>query len=191
MDTVQITAEVTPNPNTLKFNVNKTLLESGSLNYPDKQKAQESLLARRLFELESVLGVMVGTGFVTITKNPATNWQGMVPKIIESLKTLLSSEEALFPAEARTAAVASPSAGAACGDTDIEQRIKEILDNEIRPAVAMDGGDILFYGYKDGVVTLHLQGSCSSCPSSIMTLKMGVENRLRAVIPQVREVVQI
>lgn len=186
MNTIEITAEITPNPNTLKFNVNKTLIASGSLNYPDKEKAKGSLLAEKLFEIENVIGVMVGQDFITITKAPAADWKPMVPTLTERIKSLLSQDQALFPKSA-------PTAGAATvGDTgDIEKKIQAVLDNEIRPAVAMDGGDIIFYGYRDGVVTLHLQGSCSSCPSSIMTLKMGVENRLKSLIPEVREVNQV
>jgi len=189
-NTVEITAEITPNPNTLKFNVNKTLVASGSLNYPDKEKAKGSLLAEKLFEIENVIGVMVGHDFITITKAPAADWKPMVPTVTERIKTLLNQDQALFP---QGASAAGHEAGAsAVGNTgDIEKKIQEVLDNEIRPAVAMDGGDIIFYGYRDGIVTLHLQGSCSSCPSSIMTLKMGVENRLKSLIPEVREVVQV
>ena len=186
MNTIEITAEMTPNPNTLKFNVNKELIASGSLNYPDKQKAKGSLLAEKLFEIENVIGVMVGKGFITITKAPAADWKPMVPVVTEKIKALLGSDQVLFPQSM------GANSSAAGGDTgEIEKKIQEVLDNEIRPAVAMDGGDILFYGYRDGVVTLHLQGSCSSCPSSIMTLKMGVENRLKSLIPEVREVIQV
>ncbi len=184
---VEISAEITPNPNTLKFNVNKTLVQSGSINYPDKEKAKGALLPSRLFEIHNVLGVMVGPSFITVTKNPDSQWPSLVPEVTETLKTLLSSNEVLFPQQA--AADAAPADNSA--NSEIERKIREVLDAEIRPAVAMDGGDITFYGYENGVVTLHLQGSCSSCPSSIMTLKMGVENRLRALIPEVKEVVQI
>ncbi len=194
-NTVEITAEITPNPNTLKFNVNKTLVASGSLNYPDKEKAKGSLLAEKLFEIENVIGVMIGHDFITITKAPAADWKPMVPPVTERIKTLLSQDQALFPQGASAAGQGSAGlvAGAAVAGNigDIEKKIQQVLDNEIRPAVAMDGGDIIFYGYRDGVVTLHLQGSCSSCPSSIMTLKMGVENRLKSLIPEVREVVQV
>ena len=184
-NTVEITAEITPNPNTLKFNVNKTLVASGSLNYPDKEKAKGSFLAEKLFEIENVIGVMAGKDFITITKAPAADWKPMVPVVTEKIKSLLGSDQALFPQ--------STVAAAAIGsdNSEIEKKIQQVLDTEIRPAVAMDGGDIIFYGYRDGVVTLHLQGSCSSCPSSIMTLKMGVENRLKSLIPEVREVVQM
>ena len=180
---IQITAEVTPNPNTLKFNVNKTLVESGSLNYPDKAKAKGVPLAEKLFEIPSVLGVMIGRDFITITKAPASDWKAVVPALTERIKSLLSSKEVLFPQGAQTSVSG--------GDTEIEKKIRQVLDDEIRPAVAMDGGDIIFQGYRDGVVTLYLQGSCSSCPSSIMTLKMGVENRLKSLIPEIREVVQV
>lgn len=184
VNNIQITAEITPNPNTLKFNVNKELLASGSLNYPDREKAKGSPFAEKLFEIENVIGVMIGRDFVTITKVPASDWQTIVPTVTERLQSLLSSEEVLLPKAGQTPA----GTGA---DTEVEKKIQAVLDNEIRPAVAMDGGDIIFYGYKDGVVTLHLQGSCSHCPSSIMTLKMGVENRLKSLIPEVREVIQL
>ena len=192
MDTqapVQISAEITPNPHTLKFNVNRTLVVSGSLNYPDRETARGVLLAERLFVIKDVLGVMIGRSFVTVTKSPEGDWQPMIQPITDTLKSLLSSNEVLFPQSEGSGASAERTADPASGE--IEKRIREILDNEIRPAVAMDGGDITFYGYDNGIVTLHLQGSCSSCPSSIMTLKMGVESRLKQSIPEVREVVQL
>ena len=186
----QINAEITPNPNTLKFNVGRTLIESGSLNFPDRQKAKGVLLAETLFNVENVLGVMVGHDFVTVTKRPESSWQTLAQPIIGKLKGLLNSNQALLP-EGFEPSVVSMSDGHTAGGGEIERKIREVLDTEIRPAVAMDGGDITFYGYENGIVTLHLQGSCSSCPSSIMTLKMGVENRLKSMIPEVREVVQI
>ncbi len=185
----QINAEITPNPNTLKFNVGRVLVESGSLNFPDKEKAKGVLLAETLFGIDNVLGVMVGNDFVTVTKRPEASWQNLAQPVIEKLKGLLASGQPLLPTGLNGAAPTAPSAGGA--NTEIERKIKEILDTEIRPAVAMDGGDIQFYGYENGVVTLHLQGSCSHCPSSIMTLKMGVENRLKSLIPEIREVVQV
>ena len=191
MDTQNFTinAEVTPNPNTLKFNVGRTLVETGSLNFPDKEKAKGVLLAETLFGIPNILGVMVGHDFVTVTKLPESGWQALAQPVIETLKKLLSSGQALLPSDIKPSAVGAD--GHVAGGGEIERRIKEILDSEIRPAVAMDGGDITFYGYENGVVTLHLQGSCSHCPSSIMTLKMGVENRLKSLIPEIREVVQV
>ena len=183
---IQISAEVTPNPNTLKFNVNRLIMASGSVNYPDREKAKGSKL-ERLFDVKDVLGVMVGRDFITVTKNPAADWQPIVEPVTRTIKDIFAEGPILFAPAGATAGVEAP-AGA---NADIEQRIKDILDAEIRPAVNMDGGDITFHGYYDGVVTLHLQGSCSSCPSAIMTLKMGVENRLKALIPEIREVVQV
>jgi Fe-S cluster biogenesis protein NfuA len=182
-ETIQISAEVTPNPNTLKFNVNKVMVASGTMNFPDREKAKGNLLAEKLFEIDSVIGVMVGREFITVTKAPASSWQTIVEPVTATIKTVLASGALTFPAVSGETPAGST--------TDIEKRIMEILDAEIRPAVNMDGGDITFHGYYDGVVTLHLQGSCSSCPSAIMTLKMGVENRLKSLIPEVREVVQV
>ncbi len=186
----QINAEVTPNPNTLKFNVGRTLVPTGSLNFPDREKAKGVLLAETLFNIDNVIGVMIGGDFVTVTKRPESGWQTLAQPIIEALKKLLSSGLVLLPEGAEPASTVGAD-GHAGGNSEVERKIKEILDTEIRPAVAMDGGDITFYGYENGVVTLHLQGSCSHCPSSIMTLKMGVENRLKSLIPEIREVVQV
>jgi len=143
-------------------------------------------LASAIFEIESVIGVFIGTNFITVTKAPAANWNNLVAPVTEKIRALLDSGETLFSKEAPVSHETT-----AGGDPEIEKKIRAILDNEIRPAVAMDGGDITFYGYENGVVTLHLQGSCSSCPSSIMTLKMGVENRLKSLIPEIKEVVQV
>ena len=181
---IDIWAEITPNPHTLKFNVSKALLPSGTINFTDKERAKGSLLASELFAIENVLGVMIGPTFVTVTKAPAADWQVMVEPVTKKIKELLASGKELFSLAAQTM-------HATGNESEIEQRIKDILDTEIRPAVAMDGGDITFYSYENGVVTLHLQGACSSCPSSIMTLKMGVENRLKQAVPEVKEVVQV
>ncbi len=183
---IDIRAEVTPNPNTLKFTVNRVLVENGSMNFPDKEKAEGAELPKALFELDNVLGVMARRDFVTVTKAPGANWNLMVEPIIITMKNIFASGKISFPE--RTAAAAQAHGG---GSSEIEKKIRQILDDEIRPAVAMDGGDITFCGYDDGIVTLHLQGSCSTCPSSVMTLKMGVENRLKSLIPEVREVVQV
>ena len=187
-ESLEIAAEMTPNPNTLKFNINRTLAETGSLNYTDPQKAKGVPLPEKLFEIENVIGVMIGRDFVTVTKSPSSNWQPLVEPITKSLRAMLESGKPLFGQT--VSQTQTPVAGPA-GPDDIETKIRQILDQEIRPAVAMDGGDITFHGFKDGVVTLHLQGSCSSCPSSVMTLKMGVENRLKSLIPEVKEVIQV
>ncbi len=179
---VQISAEVTPNPNTLKFVVNRTFFEFGSMDFPDREKAQESPLASKLFEIPSVAGVFIGTNFITVTKTVEADWNALITPVVNMIRALLGTGESVI----------GKGDGAQSTTSDpVESKIREILDREIRPAVAMDGGDITFLKYQDGVVTLHLKGSCSACPSSIMTLKMGVENRLKAEIPEVKEVVQV
>ena len=182
-EAIQISAESTPNPDTLKFNVNKQLLPQGSVDITDKDKAQNSPLAKALYEINHVNGVHIGTNFITITKTSEAAWSELAEPCTDTLKkVLLDVSDPVGQVDVEAAKVSTD---------PIEIKIKQILDSEIRPAVAQDGGDIVFHGYKDGVVTLHLQGACSSCPSSVMTLKMGVENRLKTVIPEIKEVVQI
>jgi Fe-S cluster biogenesis protein NfuA len=181
---VDVRLEFTPNPNTLKFVVDRTFLERGAANFPDSKKAAGSPLAEALFKVQGISGVMIGTNFVTITKAPDGDWDVIaeeVPKTVNS--HFKSGADAVSPGLLQQPTTVT-------GST-IEDKIREVLDNEIRPAVAMDGGDITFGRYEDGIVYLHLQGSCSSCPSSVATLKMGVESRLKDVIPEIKEVVQI
>lgn len=186
MNNLEISAELTPNPNTLKFNVGTSgrspLLPRGSVNFTDKSSAGDSLLALRLFEIEEVAGVMIGVDFVSVSKKPEADWQMMARDVVETIRYFIQSGEPVVAKYLEESAVeASP----------IEKQIREILDAEIRPAVARDGGDIIFYGYEDGVVKLHLQGACSSCPSSVLTLKMGIENRLKESFPEIKEVIQV
>lgn len=187
--TIHIHAETTPNPHTMRFVVNRELTSSGSVNFRDAAGAKNSPLAAALFEISGVQGVLIGQGFVTVTKSPESLWSELAQSCTRALRTILETVEDVIGAPVGGASMATP-AGAA-SDDPISMKIQEILNTEIRPAVAMDGGDIIFYGFKDGVVSLHLQGSCSSCPSSVMTLKMGVENRLKMLIPEVREVIQV
>ncbi len=181
---VEISAELTPNPNTLKFMLNRILLESGSCNFPDRTNAQKSAMASKLFEVEKVSGVLIGTDFVTVTKMPDAEWPALVPEVVEKIKAFFAGGQPAVSEEFLSSPQAAP-------QTEIEKEIIEILDREIRPAVARDGGDIIFYGYENGVVKLHLQGSCSSCPSSVMTLKMGIESRLKQSFPDIKEVIQV
>ncbi len=180
---VVLTAEITPNPNTIKFNVNQPVLENGVADFPTKEVAQGSLLPETLFEIKNVSGVMIGTNFITVTKLEEAEWGDLLSVVADKLKEILTSEKEIISTkiQVNTQSVQG----------SVEQQIVEILDREIRPAVAMDGGDIVFCGYEEGVVTLHLRGACSSCPSSIMTLKMGVERRLKELIPEIKEVVQV
>lgn len=184
---LRISAELTPNPDALKFVVNQTLLKFGSVHYADQVKAEESPLASRLFKLGKVTEVLIGTNFVTVNKAPKASWEEVAPSIKAVLEAVIASGEPVVPPQA----VPETPSGGLTGDDAIARKVCEILDRDIRPAVAQDGGDIIFYGYKDGVVTLHLQGACSSCPSSTMTLKMGVENRLKQEIPEIKYVDQI
>ncbi len=182
---VGISAQVTPNPNTLKFLVDRILIESGSYNFADREVAAGSYLPEYLFGLDGVVGVMVGTNFVSVTKSAELDWSDLAAPIIDVLQDAIGSGDQLLDDSVIKRANSSE------GQSEEEQKIRQILDHEIRPAVAMDGGDIVFDGYHDGILTLQMQGACSSCPSSIMTLKMGIENRLKEEIPGLREVVQV
>lgn len=188
-EAINISLEFTPNPNTLKFVVNRKFCERGAANYTEASKAETSPLAQKLFEVKGVQGVMVGTHFVTITKGNEGDWDYVAEHIPKAIETHLALGAPVFAPGFDPAVSQAPAGG---GDvSEIEKKIREVLDNEIRPAVAMDGGDITFGRYDDGIVYLQLQGSCSSCPSSVATLKMGVETRLKEVIPEIKEVVQM
>lgn len=185
--TVNVSLEFTPNPNTLKFVVNEQILQRGAANFPDKSHLDQSPLAKKLFDIPGVEGVLIGTNFVTITKGIAGDWDQLAESVPTALQTHLMSNEPVFAPGFDPMAKGESSEN----ESDVEKKIKQILDQEIRPAVAMDGGDIVFGKFEEGIVYLHLQGACSSCPSSIATLKMGVEARLKEAIPEIKEVVQI
>ena len=183
---VQIAAQATPNPETLKFVVNRELLPKGSRDVRTKEAAQASPLAKALFEISEVRGVFIGTNFVTVTKAAEVTWSTLAKGCVQVLSTVLQKEK--NPVGELAESAQAP--GAEEESPQIKQ-IKEILDREIRPAVAADGGDIVFHDYKDGILTLHLQGACSQCPSAMMTLRMGVETRLKSLVPEIKEIVQI
>lgn len=184
MSDISVNLEFTPNPNTLKFLVNRGLLPQGAANFTDRTAASRSPLAQKLFEVRGVKAVLLGTNFVTITKSDEGSWDLLADEIPKIIETHLSSN--LPVVDADWSFETKPG-----NDSEVERKIRHVLDSEIRPAVAMDGGDITFVKYEDGIVYLQLQGSCSSCPSSAMTLKIGVENRLKEVIPEIKEVVQV
>ena len=189
-DPVYVSLEFTPNPNTLKYSVNRKLLTKGAANFTKKEKADGvSPLASKLFDVPGICGVMIGLDFVTVTKTEEGDWDTVHKNTSKTLEDHLNRQE-LVVDETKLGAGAGHG-GHAGGDTQIESRIREILDNEIRPAVAMDGGDITFDRFEDGVVYLYLQGSCAGCPSSTMTLKQGIETRLKDAIPEVQEVVSV
>jgi Fe-S cluster biogenesis protein NfuA len=187
MDAVSIHLEFTPNPNTLKFVVNRELLPKGAVHFGSADKADKAPLAKVIFEVPGVAALLVGTNFVTVTKADDGDWDILAERVPLTMERHIAEQKPNFDADFEFEAPAQPGVA----ESEIETKIKEVLDAEIRPAVAMDGGDITFGKYEDGIVYLHLQGSCSSCPSSVATLKHGVESRLREVVPQIKEVVQI
>lgn len=185
---IQVDLEFTPNPNTLKYVVSETLLVQGAANFRQPADATgKSGLAEGLFALNDIAAVMVGKNFVTVTLSNQDQLTDLNEKIIDCIKAYVASGK---PAVEQAALQSTQNEhGQAKGA--IEEQIIQILDNEIRPAVAMDGGDITFEKFEDGIVFLHMQGSCAGCPSSTATLKMGIENRLKDAIPQVLEVVSV
>jgi Fe-S cluster biogenesis protein NfuA len=187
---VYVSLEFTPNPNTLKYSVNRELLARGAANFTRAEQAKSSPLAAKLFGVPGIAGVMIGKNFVTVTKAEDGDWENVHRSCSTIIEQHLASGEKVLDEELETSSERSSGAHAPA-DGKIVRKIREILDNEIRPAVAMDGGDITFEKFENGVVYLYMQGSCSGCPSSTMTLKMGIETRLREAIPEVQEVVSV
>ena len=179
-----IQTESTPNPATLKFLPGQAVLAAGTADFPSEAAAQSSPLARRIFATGDVVGVFFGPDFVTVTKAEAADWAHIKPGILGAIMEHFQSGQPVMEGEAGAVAHASHAAE----DDAIVGQIKELLDTRVRPAVAQDGGDITFHGFDRGVVYLHMQGACAGCPSSTMTLKMGIENLLRHYIPEVTEV---
>ncbi|WP_085902610.1 MULTISPECIES: NifU family protein [Kiloniella] len=181
-----IQTEQTPNPATLKFLPGCPVLDGGTAFFEAKEAASNSPLALRLFEIEGVTGVFFGGDFITITKAEDKEWYILKPSI---LGTIMEHFTAGRPVITDASEAMSSHAEASDEDDDeIVSQIKELLDTRVRPAVAQDGGDIVFHGFENGIVYLHMQGACAGCPSSTATLKMGIENMLRHYIPEVSEV---
>ncbi|MBL8915735.1 MAG: NifU family protein [Archangium sp.] len=184
---VNIQLEWTPNPSTLKYVVDTSLLPRGAMNFTTRDVAiEKSPLAVRLFDIKGVTGVMLGTNFVTVTKGDEGEWDELNDGVMLALEKHLTDGDVVVKPEVLEAWQA---ASAVVGGGAMEQRIREILDAEIRPAVAMDGGDITLDRVENGTVYLHMQGSCAGCPSSTATLRMGIETRLKEAIPEIVEVV--
>lgn len=180
-----IQTESTPNPATLKFLPGQTVLEVGTADFPTAETASASPLAQRIFAVGGVTGVFFGSDFVTVTKTDTAEWDHIKPAILGSIMEHYQSGQ---PALAGDAEPATGHAAHEGEDGEIVEQIKELLDTRVRPAVAQDGGDITFHGFDRGIVYLHMQGACAGCPSSTLTLKMGIENLLRHYIPEVLEV---
>ena len=180
-----IQTESTPNPATLKFLPGQAVLDMGTADFPTREAADASPLAARIFAVGGVAGVFFGTDFVTVTKDAGAEWDHLKPGILGAIMEHYQSGQPVMAGEAQ-----APSGHAEHHGEDgaIVEQIKELLDTRVRPAVAQDGGDITFHGFERGVVYLHMQGACAGCPSSTLTLKMGIENLLRHYIPEVTEV---
>lgn len=178
-----IQTQDTPNPATLKFIPGVPVMESGTADYPAADSANGSPLARRLFQVDGVSGVFLGADFVAVTKEETVDWFALKPSILAGIMEHFASGLPVVET-----AIADDGDGANAEDDDTVQQIKHLLDTRVRPAVAMDGGDIVFQQFDDGVVTLQMRGACQGCPSSTATLKMGIENMLKHYIPEVREV---
>jgi Fe-S cluster biogenesis protein NfuA len=183
-----IQTETTPNPATLKFLPGQSVLPSGTLDMPDKASAAQSPLAQRLFEIPDVSGVFFGSDFITVSKT-AGEWQQLKPAILGAIMEHFMSGAPLLAAEGEGGtAAASSGEFFDAADADTVATIKELIETRVRPAVANDGGDITFRGFKDGIVYLDMKGSCSGCPSSTATLKHGIQNLLKHFVPAVVEV---
>ena len=179
-----IQTEITPNPATLKFLPGLEVMASGTADYTTADEGAQSPLAGRLFAVSGVCGVFLGHDFITITKEADTDWDGIKPALLGAIMDHFQSGEPVVIG-------ATEGGHAETGDSedaDIIDQIKELLDTRVRPAVAQDGGDITFHGFDRGIVYLTMKGACAGCPSSTLTLIMGIENLLRHYIPEVSEV---
>ena len=180
-----IRTEKTPNPNSLKYNLGTTLLPGSSANFPTRESADRSPLAKRLFQAEGVVGVFIGPDFITISKEEEKPWSDINLAVAPQLEAFFESGDTVLqgnkPADYKEI-------GADTADPELVEHIKTLLEERVRPAVAQDGGDIIYRGYENGVVYLEMIGSCSGCPSSTATLKMGVEKMLQENISEITEV---
>ena len=182
-----IETEATPNPATLKFLPGRYVMEAGTADFASPGSAARSPLATVLFGLPGVARVFLGNDFITVTKTDEIAWQGLKPQVLAVIMehfvagrpVIEGADEDLMDEDTDP------------DDQEIVDQIKELLDTRVRPAVAGDGGDIVFRGYRDGIVRLHMQGACSGCPSSRATLKHGIENMLRHYVPEVVAVEQV
>jgi Fe-S cluster biogenesis protein NfuA len=183
-----IQTEATPNPMTLKFLPGQPVLAQGTADFRTSEEAERSPLAQRLFQVAGVTGVFLGSDFVSISKDEASDWYQMKPALLGVIMEHFTAGRPVLAEAAAEESAAEHGNAFAPEDAGIVDQIKELLDTRVRPAVAQDGGDIVFRGFERGVVYLNMRGACSGCPSSTATLKMGIENMLRHYIPEVVEV---
>ena len=179
-----IQTENTPNPATLKFLPGCPVMETGTANFTNAGESGRSPLATSVFGVEGTAGVFLGADFITVTKSDDRDWDIIKPQILGAImEHFQSGEPVITDVDGEAAGSTEPEEGDA-----ISAQIKELIDTRVRPAVAQDGGDIIYKGFEDGVVYLHMQGACAGCPSSTATLKHGIESMLRHYIPEVTEV---
>lgn len=184
-DILTVRTERTPNPNSLKYNLGRILLPGGSANFPTKESAERSPLAKRLFLVEGVVSVFLGSDFITLTKGAEVLWEDINASVAPCLEDFFESGDAVLNGEDP---VKEQLIGAESEDPKVLEKLSDIIDERVRPAVAQDGGDIVFRGFLEGVVFLEMKGACSGCPSATITLKEGVENMLKHYLPEVKEV---
>lgn len=185
---ISIYTEMTPNPETMKFVANKLLYPGKSIDFIDAESARPSPLATELFGFPFIKAVFIASNFVTLTKTTETDWNDVIPSIRQFLKEYLEEGKIIINEE-EVPTIKQDSNNITLDDSDVVKKIKELLDNYVRPAVEMDGGAIQFKSYERGTLNLMLQGSCSGCPSSMITLKAGIEGMMKRMIPEVKEVV--
>ena len=178
-----IQTEITPNPNSLKFLPGRVVMDKGTADFRSVKEAGNSLVAQNLFKIEGIEGVFFGSDFIAITKSANIDWQILKPSILSVIADHYESGAPVMDKVEN-----SEDEATTAKDSDIVVQIKELLETRVRPAVAMDGGDIIFGDYKDGIVFLHMQGACSGCPSSTATLKAGIESMLKHYLPEVQGV---
>lgn len=186
---ISIYTEMTPNPESMKFVANKLLYPGKSIDFPDVASAKPSPLAQEMFAFPFIRAVFIASNFVTLTKTAETEWSDVIPSVRQFLKDYLEEGKAVINEEELATVKQESSNTVSADDEDVVVRIKELLDSYVRPAVEMDGGAIQFKSYNAGVVNLMMQGSCSGCPSSMITLKAGIEGMMKRMIPEVKEVV--
>lgn len=177
-----IQTEQTPNPSTIKFIPGCEVMTRGTAEFAGKGDAKASPLALRLFAIKGVTKVFLGRDFIAVTKADETDWQGVKAFVLGAIMDHFTAGLPVIENEDATETTSGEN------DSDVVKQIKELLETHIRPAVAQDGGDVLFHDFSDGIVYLQMRGACSGCPSSTMTLKMGIERLLKHYVPEIKEV---
>jgi Fe-S cluster biogenesis protein NfuA len=180
--------EHTPNPSTRKFLPGQPVMDSGTRDFPDAESAEASPLAQALFDTQMVEGVFFGSDFVSVTAAPGVSWTDLEPVVVETLLDHFVTGAPLFKAGSAAAIEVDPDFEEDPQDADIIDQIKELIETRVRPAVAQDGGDIVYKGYRDGHLYLSMHGACSGCPSSSVTLKRGIESLIKHYVPEVESV---